>query len=132
MRKWFLCVMTLLALCLLTACRSQKASAPTCEALMEAYQAAGYHVFHDEAGDFGGECCVKVWMDDENDYAFFYFFASDEAAEAYAKEREYNIFIYLFSVIYGDPAWLHTETYGNIEYEYENADLLGPFQNLTK
>ncbi len=120
----------------LSACRREDVTAPTCEELIRAYEAAGYHVFHsdnvykEDGTDW--ECYVKVWLDDESEYAFFYFFETAEAAEARDAEREYHILIYLFSVIYGDPSWLYTETYGNIEYEYDDPKLIEPFKVLIR
>ncbi len=111
-------------------CAPKNEVAPTCKELIDAYEDAGFHVFHCEEVNAPKTCYVKVWADDEYDYAFFYFFDSAEDAEAWDDEREYNVLIYLFSVIYGDPHWLFTETYGNIEYEYCNDDLMQPFYRL--
>ncbi len=119
-----------------SSCSGKKVNAPTCEELIAAYEDAGYNVFHsdneykDDGNDYN--CYVKIWLEDEYDYVFYYFFDTSEAAEKMDSEREYNVLVYMFSVIYGDPSWLHTETYGSIEYEYENKDLLKPFNELVK
>ncbi len=126
-------VISVLLICL-SSCVNAEVMPLTCEELIAAYEEAGYHTFHSEPADDGYEwnCYLKVWLDDEYDYAFFYFFDTEEVAEARAAERKYNILIYLFTVIYGDPTWLYTETYGCIEYEYSNSALIRPFQNLIK
>ncbi len=133
--KRILILLAILSLALLglSSCKSQPLRVPTCEELVAAYEAEGYHTWHHvEDGDASGwRCCVKVWGEDENDYAFFHFFDSAEAARAYDGERDYNLLIYAFSVIFGDWSWLHTKTCGNIEYEYVNAELIGPFEALT-
>ncbi len=118
----------------MSSCKKKEVSAPTCDEVIAAYEEAGYHIYHIEnenQGEVYDELCyLKVWLDDEYDYVYFYFFENAEDAEAYAEIRQYNVFIYLFSVIYGDPSWLYTKTYDNIEYEYENSDLLKPFNKL--
>ncbi len=113
-------------------CESKVENAPSCEELIAAYENGGYHTFHSENVEHPMTCSVKVWLDDEYDYAFFHFFGTAEDAKNYNAEREYNILLYLFSVIYGDPSWLYTETYGNVEYEYEDKETLKPFKNLIK
>ncbi len=121
----------LLVCSLFSGCQSKPEVAPTCDELIAAYKAAGYHTFHvEEDGEMDWNCYVKVWDEDEYDYVYFHFFDSPEAAQAYDAEREYNVLIYLFSVIYGDPSWLYTETYGNIEYEYCSKKLMEPFEEL--
>ncbi len=117
----------------LVSCQGKPKTEPTCEELVRAYEDAGFTFFHSEDTDdvYDWDCYVKVWDGDENDYAFFYFFDSPEKAQARDKEREYNLLLYLFSVIYGDPSWLYTETLGSIEYEYSNSDLIKPFEELA-
>ncbi len=118
-----------------SACGNKDVTAPTCDELITAYNEAGYHTFHDDnhnGGDgYDWNCYVKVWADDENDYAFFYFYDTYEEAKARDDEREYNVLIYMFSAIYGNAQWLKTKTYGNIEYEYVNSDLIKPFKEMT-
>ncbi len=120
----------------LSSCKKEKISAPTCDEVIEAYEKAGYHVSHfkNEFKDdsFDDICYVKVWLDDEYENVYFYFYESAEAAETFDREREYHVLIFLFTVIYGDPTWVWTKTYGNIEYEYEDPRMIKPFKELTK
>ncbi len=125
----FLCLCLFLSL---TACAPKEVTPPTCEQLIAAYKEAGYHVFHHEDCEAPQVCYVKIWLEDEYDYIYFEFFETAKDAEDYAATRQYNAVLYLFSVIYGDPSWLYTETCGNIEYEYCNKDLLKPFEELIK
>ncbi len=127
----FLMIISILILAL-PSCTSKTVTAPTCDELITAYEDAGFSIFHSEDTEDASDwnCYVKVWDEDEYDYVFFYFFDTPEKAKARDDEREYNVLIYLFSVIYGNPQWLHTETYGNIEYEYSNSDLIKPFKEL--
>ncbi len=121
----------------LASCKKQEAVAITCDELIAAYKEAGYHVSHveneykdDELDDV---CYVKVWLEDEHEYdeyVYFNFYESAEVAEEL--EREYNVFIYLFSIIYGDPTWVWTDTYGNIGYEYEDGEMIKPFKKLIE
>ncbi len=118
----------------LSSCQKREKIAPTCDEVIAAYRQAGYHVSHMENGYKDDEldeiCYVKVWLDDEYEYVYFDFYESAEVAEA--MEREYNVVIYLFSIIYGDPTWVWTDTYGNIGYEYEDPELIKPFKELIK
>lgn len=118
----------------LVSCGKKEETAPTCEELITAYTAAGYNAFHDDSITVNENslCCVKVWLDDEYDYVFFNYFDSPEHAEEYEKDREFNIILWFFTVIYGQPTWLHTNTYDVIEYEYENPELLIPFKELIE
>ncbi len=131
-----LLLLVFILLVCLSSCRAEEVSAPSCDEVIAAYKDAGYHVSHypnqskDESTD--EVCYVKVWLDDEYDSAYFNFYESAEVAEAIDAEREYNVVIYLFSVIYGDPSWLWTETYGNIQYEYEDPEMIKPFRELVK
>ncbi len=115
-----------------SACKPKVIVAPTCADVIAAYETAGYLVFHQEDVSEPMKCYVKVWLDgnEYTDYAEFRFFATAEEAEAYDEERNFNILIYLFTVIFGDPSWLYTETCGNIAYEYDNRDTIKPFQDL--
>lgn len=104
----------------------------TCSNVIAAYKEAGYEVFHKESTteDWDWVCYVKATDLETDDYIFFYFFETHEEAVAYSEERQYNVLIWLFSVIYGDPSWLTTKVYNNIELEYDNGSLYEPFQDL--
>ncbi len=104
----------------------------TCEDVIAVYKQAGYEVFHKDTATQDGEevCYVKASDTATQDYIFFYFFETHEEAVAYSKDRQYNVLIWLFSVIYGDPSWLTTKVYNNIEIEYDNAALYKPFKEL--
>lgn len=118
----------------LASCKSGETKDITPEEVISAYEEAGYEVWSQEEDDYpieGERYTVKA-THENGDYIFFHFFDSVENAEAYAEEREYNILLWLFSAIYGDPSWLSTETHGNIEIEYDNKDLYEPFGELIK
>ena len=106
----------------------------TPEDVITAYEAAGYEVWHGEAVNdpIKGKHYYVQANHENGDYIYFSFFDSSENAEAYADEREWNILLWLFSAIYGDPSWLTTEAYGNIEIEYDNKKLYEPFKDLVK
>ena len=103
-----------------------------CGDVIAAYEQAGYEVFHKEATAEDGEwvCYVKASNTATQEYIFFHFFETHEEAVAYSKEREYNVLIWLLSVLYGDPSWLTTKVYNNIEIEYDNSSLYEPFKEL--
>ncbi len=135
MKKWISLFLIPAFLCVgLSSCKNKEVVAPTCEEVIAAYQEAGYHVSHREnklKDDSSDEICyVQVWLDDPYESVYFNFFESTEAAEAMDDERQFNVVIYLFTVIYGDPSWLWSEAYGNIQYEYEDPDMIKPFEDL--
>lgn len=115
-------------------CSKKEIKEITPEEVISAYEEAGYEVWDSEEDDdpvLGERHTVKA-THENGDYIFFHFFDSAENAEQYADTREYNVLIWLFSAIYGEPHWLNTETYGNIEIEYDNKDLYKPFKELIK
>ncbi len=121
----FLCICLLLAL---PACSSEEREI-TCDEVVVAYKKAGYSVFHNHAPELDNKVCYLEVSNADEEQIFFYFYETAEEAEA--EHREYNGLIWLFSVIYGDPTWVYTETYRNIEIEYTEKSLYEIFQKLT-
>ncbi len=121
----------------LYSCQNDEVVAPTCDEVIAAYEAAGYKVSHVDQNEYKDEstdenCYIKVWLDDEYTCMYFYFYDSAEVAEAMDEQREFHILLYLFTIIYGDPTWVWSETYGNIQYEYEDPRMTKPFKELIK
>jgi hypothetical protein len=54
-----------------------------------------------------------------------------EQAESYAKERKWNVALWLYSAAMHQPTWRTTATYGNIEIEYDRNELYKPFAALV-
>ncbi len=131
-KKW--AVLPLCACLLFSGCNTVKKTDKviTCEDVIAVYKEAGYEVFHKDTDGYGWECYVCIDDSQSNDYIYFHFFESHEAAVEYSEERQYNVLIWLFSVIYGDPSWLTTKVYNQIEYEYDNAKLEKPFLELIE
>ncbi|MBO5480806.1 MAG: hypothetical protein J6A63_06440 [Clostridia bacterium] len=133
--KRLICLFLIAICCLFCSCnRSEQTNkAITCDDVTAVYQAAGFTVFHSEKANVeNGVCYVKATDPDTQEYIFFYFFDTHEQANAYAKTREYNVLIWLFSAIYGDPSWLTTKVYNQIEIEYDQAYLYEPFKTLIQ
>ena len=136
MKKLWLIV--LLCTCLLfSGCNTVKKTdkAITCDDVVLAYQEAGYSVFHkeyEEPDEFGAACYLRIDDKDSDDYIYFEFFQTHEEAVEYSEKRQYNVAIWLFSVIYGEPTWVTTKVYNQIEYEYWNAELEKPFLELIR
>ncbi len=101
----------------------------TCQEIIAAYEEAGYEVFHNEDEGFDYDCYIKVENED-GDSIYFHRFATPAEAQSRAETRQYNVLIWLFSVIYGDPMWVHTTTYGCYEIEYTSEELYDPFEEL--
>ncbi len=118
---------------LLAGCTSAESKDISCYEIAEAYEAKGYDVFHNhDAGFENNPCYVKAEDTETGDHIFFYYFDTPEAAEAKYGERQYNVLVWLFSVIYGDPTWVYTELYGNYEIEYTSKELYKPFNELIR
>lgn len=104
----------------------------TCEDIIKVYEEAGFDIFHKETTTQGynWNCYVKCTAPNSDEYIFFYIFETNDEALAYAKERDGNILLYLFSCIYGDSSWLRATTYNNITIEYDHKYLYKPFETL--
>ena len=136
-RKVASVLVALLLLLATTSCAAKQDKEITCEDVIRAYEEAGYEVFHKETptSDDAWNCYLTVQKaGDESEHpktVNFHFFDTAEEAEAYAEERRYNVLIWFFSVIYGDPMWITTKAYRNIEIEYEKREDYKPFLELV-
>lgn len=124
-----------LLMCLsLISCSPKETKEISCQDVINCYEELGYDVFHREdtllEDDY--ECYIRVASSDREEYIFFHFYNSEDAAKNAEKENEYSIITYFLSVIFGDPTWVHVISYKNIMIEYENKDLYKPFLELTE
>jgi len=120
----------LLILTLVAGCSSNDShNVISCAEVVTAYEEAGYEVWHNEytEGDF---LCLVNAENADGDSIYFTFFDSADEAEQYVAETQWNILLWLYSLVNGDPIWVHTEAYDTIAIQYENADLYTPFQEL--
>lgn len=132
MKKYLVILLCLSLLLSMAGCGGSQRKV-SCDDVIAAYEAAGYSVSHrDYAEEEYGYRCVVTIEESDGDSIRFHFYKTAEAAEAYASQRQWNGLLWLFSVIYSDPTWLKTETYQNIEIEYDDADLYKPFKQLVK
>ena len=125
----FLCAVALLSC---TGCSGLQKKEITCADVIAAYEKAGYGVFHkEESYAENGTCYVRIDDLKSDEYIYFEFFTDAKSAEAYAEQRQWNVALWLFSLIYSDPQWNVTKTYNNIEYEYRfGSDMINPFNEL--
>ena len=116
----------------LTGCQANEVTQLTCDQIIAAYEKAGYEIFHKDtaAEEYAWACYVKAEDKESGEYIFFHFFDSEDAAKAYADTQQWNVVLWLYSLISSQPTWITVKTYGNIEYEYSNSALIGPFQEL--
>ena len=116
----------------LTGCQANEVTQLTCDQIIAAYEKAGYEIFHKDtaAEEYAWACYVKAEDKESGEYIFFHFFDSEDAAKAYADTQQWNVVLWLYSLISSQPTWITVKTYGNIEYEYGNSALIGPFQEL--
>lgn len=131
-RIFCLFLLTALLLSVFSGC-SGKSRPVTCDEVIAAYKEAGYEVSHRDypEKEYGYVCMVRI-EEEDGDSIEFHFHETQEEAEAEAGERQWNALLWGFSVIYGDPTWLETETHYNIEIEYDDDDLIKPFRKLVK
>ena len=133
--KRFLSLFILLtmALSMFAGCKGKEEREISCEEVIAAYEAAGYEVWHRDypEKEYGYVCTVRI-EEEDGDSIEFHFYETNEEAQAEAEERRWNGLLWMFSVIYGDPTWLKTECYRNIEIEYDDDDLYEPFKELIK
>ena len=117
----------------LSGCRAEVKKI-SCDDIIEAYEKAGYQVFHHDSTEEENKwnCYVTAQVKDGEDYIFFHFFDSESEAEDYADAQEWNVILWFYSLVSSQSTWINTKTYGNIEYEYEQNALLKPFRELIK
>lgn len=122
-----------MALSLCAACQEQQNREITCAEVISAYEEAGYQVFHWDypEKEYGYICSVRI-EEEDGDSIEFHFHETDGEAEVEAEERQWNMLLWLFSAIYGEATWLNTETYRNIEIEYDDKNLYEPFKELIE
>lgn len=118
---------------LLVGCSQKSVKQISCSELVAVYEAADYEVFHNHTqnGEREWICHVGAEDDDCEEYVHFYIFENEEAAEAYAGKRKWNVVLWLYTLAMFEPTWLITDTYGNIEFEYDSgSDLIEPFSDF--
>ena len=106
----------------------------TREDIIAAYEEAGYSVWsdvYDEKLEHGAIASIQANHPDGS-YIYFEFFETEEEAKACEKEYDHPIMKGLFSIIYGEPAWVRMETYGCIVVEYWIPEHMAPFELLLK
>lgn len=134
MRK-ILCLLLLAAMVLSVfgGCAAKQNKEVTCRDVIAAYEEAGYEVWHRDypEKEYGYACCIEIESED-GDHISFNFFETKEEAEAYAEERQWNWALWLYTAAMLQPTWLTTETYGNIEIEYDDDALYKPFKTLVR
>ncbi len=129
MKKCIVCM--LISFCILLAlpgCSGVQREV-TCDEVVAAYQKAGYSVSHHHSPELGNMVCY-VYIEENDETIYFHFYETAEEAEA--EQMEWNVLLWLFSGIYGDPTWVYTETYHNLEIEYTDKDMYKPFAELIK
>lgn len=131
-RIFCLLILATLLLTIFSGCAG-KSRPVTCDEVMRAYKEAGYEVSHRDypEREYGYVCMVRI-EEEDGDSIEFHFHETEEEAEAEAEERQWNVLLWGFSVIYGEPTWLTTESHYNIEIEYDDEDLYAPFEKLIR
>ena len=136
--KKIISIVLLIAFALsLTACTSFEAKEITCEELIAAYKEAGYSVGyhnHDDPVyyDLNMYCSIEVKDPDnpEKNYLYITRFFTEEDAEAYYKEQQFNPILWLFFGVFGEWRWLHVKYYGDIVYSTFDTKMLFPMYKL--
>ena len=133
--KRLILLLLIVICCLFCGCDTveQTEKTITCDDVLSVYQAAGFEIFHSETPNVeNAVCSVKATDPQTQEYVYFHFFDTHEHAKAYAETRQFNVLIWLFTVVYGKPAWQTTKVYNHIEIEYDQADLYQLFERLIQ
>ncbi len=104
----------------------------TCEEIIAAYKEAGYEVSHHHPAELGDIICYIAVENEDGDDIYFDRYATATEAQAVAESRQFHVLIWLFTVIYGDPTWVHTTSYGCYEIEYTDRELYDVFEELIR
>lgn len=131
-RLSILCVLATLTAMLMGCGSDDTHTILSCTDVVSAYEEAGYEVWHQEYAEEERDYLCEIAVEnDDGDSIHFHFFDSKEQAEEYAKERKWNVLLWAYAAVSGEPTWLYTEVYDTIEIEYDNKDLYKPFQELS-
>lgn len=116
----------------LAGCSQKQEREISCAQVIAAYEAAGYTVGHREypEQDYGYVCEVTVESGGKS--IRFQFYDTPRQAQSQADQRQWNVALWLYSAAMGQPTWLTTTTYRNIEIEYDSSELYKPFQSLLR
>ena len=101
----------------------------SCADVIAAYEEAGYEVWHKEYTE-GDYLCTVNAENADGDTIYFTFFGSADEAEQYVEESQWNVLLWMYSLVNGDPIWVYTEAYGTVAVQYEHAELYAPFRGL--
>lgn len=124
-------ILLLILMFLLAGCASVQTDLSR-EQIVAAYEDAGYEVWsreYDEKLDHG-EIAYAQANHPDGGYIYFSFFETEEAAKSYKEEYYHPAAMGLFSVIYGQPSWPQWKVCGCVVVQYDDPDLLAPFQLL--
>lgn len=138
-RTLFLLILAFSCLLLLfTACGEKQAPALSPEDVVGAYKAQGYAVTQlDPAGDSSGDSPKLPYghyliASKGEESIYFYFFATEEEAEDFKEEKEWNLLLWFYSLLYNDPTWVHVKRYGCLVATYEEKTLTDPLLTLLQ
>lgn len=122
----------LLAL-LLASCNVAEAKEVSCQELVAAYEAAGYEVDHGKhnAADFPYECSVRAYKNSD-DYIYFCFYWTEDAAKDAAGTDEYNLAKWIFALPFGEYRWLRSGVCGRMTYSCYDPKYMEPYEKLLK
>ena len=132
MKKWLAFLLCgLLFLSLISCTQQEKDDTITAEAIIAAYEEADCEVWHEkvEESDFGIVYQIGA-TDSDGEAIYFYICDTVDNAKAYEETVEYNLLIWAYSLISGDPTWVNVERCGTIVIQYEQSKLYKPFEKL--
>lgn len=138
--KKIISILLLLSFALsLAACEGSQPKEITCEEIIAAYSDAGYKVkYHNHDDPIYYEdneaCHIAIYdpEDPERNYIYITRYFTPEDAKAMARERRFNVILWLFFGIFGEWRWLKSDTYGDIYYETFDWKIIKPLKELMK
>lgn len=133
MRRWVCLFCFCIIVCMMfVGCGNDDAhNVISCADVIASYEEAGCSVWHKEYPDGDRDYLCEVSAENEDgDTIYFTFYDSAVQAEEHAKQSRWDLLLWAYSLVSGDPTWVHTETYDTIAIQYENADMYAPFEEL--
>ena len=137
MKKIIAILLAIVCLLSFASCAVFPAKEITCEAMIEAYEDAGYTVlYHGHENDtvyhdLGQYCSFEIRdPDNEDNYMYVHRYFNEEDAKAASEEGKFHPVLWLFFGIFGEWRWLHTGCYGDMEYETFDLKMLLPLYRL--
>ena len=122
---------TCMSLCLCSCGSKPKYETVDYTFLINAYKESNfeYKLFDYSSTEYCYSYKYYFIISNKDDSAYFYVFDDVESAKEYKKDNEWNLILWFYSFISGDPTWVNCDRYENIVVTYEKGSLIKPFKD---